>query len=502
MLLFSTVLPIKDTMTKAAFVQLVIDWNNESSRPDNKIPDITWEGELSAKYGDERLWLDIQEYRNENIIAVRYEKKADNGMVWDTDYVMNFNDMKMSVRLERSYLEGAFAIDPGFSTPHFITYLINNGYIVDDGKLPVLREPVMITADNIDLVAEVIKETADYQLPVVYVSRTFYDENPVDIGWLASRLKGVAHVLVQESNITNTALRGLCDSKNEYYGAIGVYYPNRSIERRRFLYREYEGSSSVLLEKVIRTVIEYCNAKMVETLYTWQGVSNALLRDRLAARTEELKNAEKNIRLTQHQSFLLKIDLEKKHEQAIEEARTAAMADAEDLINSTAEELHELEQKVAELTRANEALTWENQGIRARLNGTSDTPILYLGEEEEFFHDEIKAIILDALQTALPNYEAQLRRKHVLEDIVRHNDCVRRADELEERLKDAMKGYKKMNSSLRRFLEEMGFVITEDGKHYKLTYNGDPRYWTTIAKTGSDGHDGMNAALTIIREML
>lgn len=48
-----------------------------------------------------------------------------------------------------------------------------------------------------------------------------------------------------------------------------------------------------------------------------------------------------------------------------------------------------------------------------------------------------------------------------------------------------MKDYKKMSSSLRRFPEYKGLVITEDLKHYKLTYYGDPRYWTTIAKIGS-----------------
>lgn len=529
MLLFSTILPIKDTMTKAAFVQLVIDWNNESSRTGNKIPDVVWNGELPAKYGDENLWLDIQEYRNQNIVAVRYEKKAENGMIWDTDYVMNFNEMRMSVRLERSYLEGAFSIDPGFSTPHFITYLINNGYIVGDGVLPVLRDPILITAENLELVSDVINGKTEYRLPVVYVSRTFYDEDPVEIGWLASRLKGVAHVLVQESNITNAALRDMCDSKNEYYGAIGIYYPNKNLGHRRFVYRDYEGSDKVLLEKVIRAVIEYCNAKMVNSLYTWQGVSNALLRDRLAARTEELQKADASARIATYQSFMLKIDMEKKHEEAIEKAKAAAKADAEELIqaidlemaelqqkvnlltgenkaaeemiNSDAEEMAELQRKVEELTRANEALTWENQGIRAKLQGSDSAPIMYLGEEEELFPDEIRAILLDALELALPQYDQQLRRKDVIESIIKANDCPRPAEERAEQLKNAFKGYKKMGGSLKRLLQDMGFIITEDGKHYKLTYYGDPRYWTTIAKTGSDGHDGMNAALTIIREM-
>lgn len=46
-------------------------------------------------------------------------------------------------------------------------------------------------------------------------------------------------------------------------------------------------------------------------------------------------------------------------------------------------------------------------------------------------------------------------------------------------------------------LESLGFVITDDGKHYKWTYFGNHRYVTTAAKTSSDSREGMNLASTI-----
>ena len=69
------------------------------------------------------------------------------------------------------------------------------------------------------------------------------------------------------------------------------------------------------------------------------------------------------------------------------------------------------------------------------------------------------------------------------------------------KLKQELKGYKNVSKSMRRMLSEMGFIIEEEGKHYKLIYYGDPRYWTTLAKTPSDIHTGENEALTIIRKM-
>ena len=124
MLLFSTILEINDRMTKDAFINLVIEWNQGSPHKENIIVDIKWNGERNIRYGTDALWLAIEEYRNRNIIAVRYEKTEADGAVWGTEYVMNFEEMKMSIRLDRSYLEEALSIDPSFSTPHFITLLI------------------------------------------------------------------------------------------------------------------------------------------------------------------------------------------------------------------------------------------------------------------------------------------------------------------------------------------------------------------------------------------
>lgn len=228
MLLFSTVLDIDASLTKEEFVRLVIEWNQNTPHRENAIPDIVWDGERNIRYGNDTLWLEISEYRNGNIIAARYEKVEDDGIVWDTDFVMNFNDMQMAIMLDRSYKEDALASQIYFSVPHLITMLMDRGYLMPDGDLPVDRNPIMIQDDNLDVAADVINGNKKYRLPVVYVSKTYSDENPVDVRKLANKLKGVAHVLIQKDACSNQYLRKLCGDKNEYYGAIGVYYPNSS----------------------------------------------------------------------------------------------------------------------------------------------------------------------------------------------------------------------------------------------------------------------------------
>ena len=89
----------------------------------------------------------------------------------------------------------------------------------------------------------------------------------------------------------------------------------------------------------------------------------------------------------------------------------------------------------------------------------------------------------------------------VIEDVIRENDCKKTAGEKAEKLKNLLKGYKPLSGSLKRELQNMGFEITDDGKHSKLTYYGDSRYMATLAKTPSDGRSGSNIAAEMIRTM-
>ena len=51
-------------------------------------------------------------------------------------------------------------------------------------------------------------------------------------------------------------------------------------------------------------------------------------------------------------------------------------------------------------------------------------------------------------------------------------------------------------------LMDLGMTISDDGKHYKLTYRDDPRYMVTIGKTPSDNRAGNNNAALINKIML
>lgn len=499
MLLFSAILNINPTLTKDAFIKLVIKWNQESTYASNVIPDLEWHGERNIRYGNEQVWMDIEEYRNQNIIAVRFEKTDGNGAVWDTDYVMNFKTMKMAIRLDRSYLEEAIEIDPKFSTPHFITYLIENGYVKDDGDLPVLRTPIMIGEEKLALLADVINGKKHYGLPVVYISKSVNNEEPVDVNILAGRLKGVAHVLVQENAESNLALRELCDTNNEYFGAIGIYFPGTAAGYSRYPYRNVEGIDRFLLEKVIRAVIQYSNAQLLDTLYTWQGVNNALLRDRLSIQREERLKAEQAKKAAEEAMAKLKDSLDEEEKRIKKQAIEDARAEADKILDGFDDDLLKLQKQVEELTRSNEALQYENQGLKAKLNAVDAVPLLYMGDESEFYQGEIKDLVLSVLSDALPNVPQKSRRADVVRDILQNNSYQKESEQRENKVKRLLRDYSGISGKLRQELEDLGFVIAEDHKHYKITYFGDERYQATFGKTPSDVRAGKNNAATVTK---
>ncbi len=499
MLLFSTVLDINDTLTKDAFIQSVIDWNQESPHDENRIPGIEWDGRRNVRYGDKKMWLDIQEYRNGNIIAVRYEKTEDDGVVWDTDYVMNFNEMKMSIRLDRSYYSDALTVDPKFSTPHYIARLSDAGYLKNDGDLPTSRFPFFIDKTNIDILGSIVNDSKRYKLPVVYVSKKYDNSDPVDVKLLAKRLRGAAHVLVEKGKWLNQRIRQTCNNNNEYAGAVGVYFPNLALQHKRFFYRAVQGYDEFMLEKIVRVVISYGISQNIDPLYTWQGATNAMFIDRWRSRGEDLIELERAKNSAEFAQELAELERDEAEEQ-----RAAALKEkneADQLVDSIDEEMAEMRRQIEDLSQQNEILAAEVSSLRGKLTGVDSVPLIYMGSEDDFFPGEIKDIVLRALDKASRD-NPKSRRASVCRDIVNANNYEHLLDNKGKELKAKLRGYKSMSGALRRYLEKLGFVITEEGKHYRLTYYGDARYHTTLSKTSSDHCEGDNSSLQIIRDML
>ena len=152
------------------------------------------------------------------------------------------------------------------------------------------------------------------------------------------------------------------------------------------------------LEKVVRVVIQNSNTQLIDTLYTWQGVNNALLRDRLLCQEEERVEAENARRKTLYELLELRGNLDKTQESMKKEALANAKMEADTILDGFEEDMRKLRDDVDRLTHENEKLMYENMGLRSKLDSNTAVPLLFMGNEDDFYQGEIKDLVLSAVK--------------------------------------------------------------------------------------------------------
>ncbi|MBQ1915671.1 MAG: hypothetical protein II178_10720 [Selenomonadaceae bacterium] len=168
------------------------------------------------------------------------------------------------------------------------------------------------------------------------------------------------------------------------------------------------------------------------------------------------------------------------------------------------------DREIDDLQAKNEILQAEKEALERRLQEHSiagkamGNELLKPGKECDLYPGEIREILVDILKEARKGMPQGTRRADILEDLLSHNAVEGIPDKKAKALKTALKGYKDLDASLRRKLEDLGIDLAEQGrKHYKLKYYGDDRYSATMACTGGDaGRGGRNLAAEIIQKFL
>ena len=466
MITYSAQFPVNEKLDKKTFVDLVIDWNQGSKY--DKFNQLDWDGEtFSAQWIEGEKQLTIEEIEVRGIVASQFRKEDEHGL-WKTDFILNYDKKYITVRVALETTDYTTDFYPTYYPPFFVKKLIYRGYSGEDVNIPVKQEAYSLD-DYKDVLTCLADNKGEYSMPIVFLSKKDDGTFPVELSTLAFELQGVAHVLYEgeETILSNYEDYFGCESRN---GMIFIVYPNRNMKRNVInLLGASNENPEYIISRVKSCVYNYGNQVMRKELDTWGGIQNEKL-------------------FVQNHSLLA-------DQKALEEEN-------EDLMNVFEEQLSKTEAINKELSNDIQRLMVENQALRMRLASKDQKPLLYMGEETEFYEGEIREIILEILEDYKRNIKPGTRREHVVNDILENNDYRQTQAKRREQIKVALKGYKTLNGSLRNMLESLGFVITDDGKHYKWTYFGDHRYVTTAAKTSSDSRAGMNLASTIDSLML
>lgn len=464
MLLCSSCIPVSETLTAEAFVALAVQWVTNSRN--YCFDPFEWDGSSDFKCsGKKQETFRVGLFDGESICAVHFKNTDAHKIDWTTDFVLDLKNHMLGFQLYRDAPQGGDYTQPYFSLPALVKRILSAGYAGSDKGLEVTDQPVFLQEENMEVMARIIRREAVYNMPVVYISCEADGCWAVDPCMVAKKLNGVAHVVAETSRAVSFKLRDQTDGNNPYAGAVEIFYSNGS---RRFLPIQLSGSRSQKGYTIVNSVFQHMNQIRVEERFSWSELQAGKLRGELSAITQEKEHDSKEYD-----------DLEQMYE------------------NILAQEESQNKRLTDQLASANQTI----RQLEAQLSAVERTPVLIVGEEQDLYPLEQQSFLMELLEKERRSVAHDSRKQHILESLIAANKCENTVDEKRARLKACLHGYTRMTPAISKELQEIGFTLSEAGKHIKLVFGEDARYTGTLSKTGSDHRAGDNTAHDLIRSI-
>lgn len=464
MLSFATEFPIAGRTDTATFMSAVETWLLGSPHTSIKGAHLTGlgsAGQWSMRLGNEAVASLCATRGGNSSASVRYTRE-DDGLEWTTTvtFAQGGADSWVAIRVFCECIHPAARLPPA-RKPVLVRTLLGALGGGQDGDLSVADTPHALSSAQIEAAARLILGQSDCRLPIVYVSSTFNGSYVLDTGRLASDLAGMAHVVVEPDRPFSVRLKLEVKSENVYGGTIGIYWPDGGGRRSFFIGKGYEtaGELAKAVVEEVRTALT--NRRPLERC-TWGAVQEMVSRE------------------------------------TFEGLRASGSSEVKKYVEAFDEELSSKDEKLADAEREIRRLKNELRIYESRLP-TGAGATLQTGAEQDLYANEIPGIIRDALCDYEARVPSDSRRAHVLRALLDANRISSDAELLRDKIKELLRGFVRVDQKVRRGLEELGFVISDTGKHTKIVYQGDERYVFTLPKSGSDHRGGLNAANDIGR---
>lgn len=459
---FSTEFPIDASKSVADVVRLASQW--VSGSPHTKIPkgvldELPIDAEKTVSASSEQVTIACANGHEFTIGGLRYVR-TENGLEWTTSIVsLKTNERHvLSLQVSCEALSTAVRLPPP-KKPYFIRQALEELGGGMDGEIPVTDKPFRLSEGEAGIAAALISGLARNKLPIVYVSAGFDGNLLLNPDELAQYVSGMAHVVVEPSREFSYHLKTLTNSRNAFGGTVGVYWPESDARKSYFIDETMPNQRAIQLEIAKDIRLALANRRLRSTC-TWAHLKETISRKRF-----ELLRSQGSTAL---QEYIDAFDAE-------QAAKDGKLIEAE-------QEISRLHAEIKRLASANQS---------------SVAGLISPGKEQDLYPHEIRDIAITALQEAARTTRDNSRRQHVLTDLLTTNQPSRHTEKLQEEIKSLFKTYRDMDAPTRSALLKLGFRISEDGKHYKVVFQGDGRYTFTLPKTSSDHRAGKNIASDI-----
>ena len=462
MLVYATEFPTRSGHSAQEFVRLCQAWlvgSPNNAWEGNDFGDVPKEEILRVDRHGQTVQFGVVEIDSEPFAAFHYQWEDEESRVWASEFVARETSagLWVSIRLHCNVrVAGQETLIP--KKPYIIRQILDEFGGGTDGGLTISDEPRRMRADEVGFAAAAISADLGNRLPVVYVSAGFDGRHALNPTRLAQLLSGSAHVLVEPSRAFSLRLMHQVSSQNAYGGAIGIYWPGGQLAADLFS-RGTRSEHQLVAYLIERIRVAFCQAQPTD-LSTWMAIRELVARKR----TQALRNS--------------------------------GSADLDQYAEAFDEELRVKSEQLDEANREVQRLRAE---IRAagRVHRSGESGLIAEGREQDLFPGERAEIVRSALRTSLEGARDDSRTAHVIRDILPTDQGLSSRSDMAERIKRCFEGKRRLGSREISDLKDLGFQISEEGKHYKAVFRDDPRYTFTIPKTSSDHRAGLNIASTI-----
>lgn len=394
----------------------------------------------------------------------------ESGELWRTDIVLKEDEPQglMQIRLAREQKKATAIINDSFHIPWVLRQFIKDQYGGVDCDLRVGESPHYLGMEDVDQATHCILESSEYLMPIVYVSKLFYEEDySVDVEKLASDLVGIAHVLVENESSVATYLKETTGERNPYNGAIGIYYENGdySIITRK----------SWMNKNQFRNEITHSIYRRISMLNIPDNQSISYIQSKIL-----LRNVSNNIELSEKDRRIreLEIQLSQKCSEVDE-----AKQELRDYIDTFGENEKALCDAQFKLQYYQSVIEQRNEG-----------GVVFKNTEKEFYPGEIKDVILELLEEKQRGYGDNQRKRrsyHIIKDFLGNNSISEYREEFKQRVRVLFE--KGINERTLSEFSQAGFEI-KGNDHQKAYFHNDGRYMVTIASTPSERRGIANTA--------
>ena len=467
---FTTKIRLNDNVCLDDIWNIYQSWITES--PHYSISSIDYDGEESfyRKFGEIEIKILNTTIASDTIFALQLIN-PDKTEIWTTDciYIEGKDEKRISVTLS-CHSSDYKKVLPRIHKPHIIKKLIQSGLCYTKGILPISDTPIYLQEKDTALCAKLMLGMIDTPLPVVYLSVDGFNPNKYSANerFLAQKLSGIAHVLVEPDKHFSKRIKTLTDSKNPYNGYVGIYF-SKSLYKEIVSFEDcYVGGilDRTKMSDVIRATVQQALLNHDNTSdYSWSSIQVEYHRKRYESESQNALNAKREC---------------------------DAFIDAFDANNNVKDE------KIAELQRQLES---KNAIIESlKIKSDMQNSISFKSNNIcEFYNGELNDLIIHLLSGTYKKSKDNMttRQKELLDLFLKSNSIVGYGQELIKEIEKALK--EKSLPARRTKLEKCGFTV-QKGSHDKVYFH-DPKYIFTLANSPSE-HRGDENMLSDIRKRI